>query len=140
MSTVYVVTSGEYSDFRIEAIFETRQDADACVTRGAGEDVAEYELYGPGDDTFRLRKVFYTHVLITPDGVIGESKSDMQSWPSTQDKELFVSASVGPWVHQWRVDAVAATRDAAVKAVRERAAKVASLLAQGMNPAEMEEK
>lgn len=50
MSEVYVVTSGEYSDYHIEAIYESRDAADAHVDGAithntAGEDEIQVEVW-----------------------------------------------------------------------------------------------
>lgn len=45
---VWTVTSGAYSDFRVEAIFETEADAKVAVANGFGEDVNEMTLYPAG--------------------------------------------------------------------------------------------
>lgn len=37
MTTVYAITTGSYSDYRVERIFETRKDAEAFVTSMGGE-------------------------------------------------------------------------------------------------------
>lgn len=41
---LYAVSEGEYSDYRIRAIFSTRTKAQAFIQRGGGDDVEEYVL------------------------------------------------------------------------------------------------
>jgi hypothetical protein len=52
MRTVWMVTSGEYSDYGVDGIFETEQDARTAVGAGFGgsdTDIREIDLYEPGD-------------------------------------------------------------------------------------------
>jgi len=57
--TVYIVTSGEYSDYGINVVFSTREKADAYVkihNRGGPYDsagVEEYEVDDIGDESIR---------------------------------------------------------------------------------------
>ena len=44
MTTVYVVTEGDYSDYRICGVFSTRAMADDYVRGGYGDSVEEYEV------------------------------------------------------------------------------------------------
>ena len=44
MSTVYVVTAGEYSDYSISAVFDNRAAAEAYCALGLGDYVEEYAL------------------------------------------------------------------------------------------------
>ena len=46
--TVWAVTSGEYSDFRVLAIFEWGADAEAAKALGMGDDVVELPYFPPG--------------------------------------------------------------------------------------------
>jgi hypothetical protein len=67
MTTVYVVTKGEYSDYRIVACFSNREAADECVAiltkgqrYGVDAQVEEYELLATParSDEYRYRVVF----------------------------------------------------------------------------------
>ena len=45
MTTIYLATSGTYDDYRVQAVFTRREDAEAF---GLGDDVEEFELHdGP---------------------------------------------------------------------------------------------
>lgn len=48
VTKVWAVTDGEYSDFRVVALFETETDADAARKRGMGDDVMEMDFYAAG--------------------------------------------------------------------------------------------
>jgi hypothetical protein len=41
---VYIVTTGEYSDYRVIAAYSTREGADRCVAAAMGSEVEEYDL------------------------------------------------------------------------------------------------
>jgi len=44
MSKVYVVTSGEYSDYHIDAVFDSREAAEVYCALGNGNYVEEYDV------------------------------------------------------------------------------------------------
>lgn len=48
MRTVHALTSGSYSDFRVHAVFEREEDAQAAVDAGAGDDHQPLTVFGPG--------------------------------------------------------------------------------------------
>lgn len=52
--TIWAVSSGEYSSWNVNALFERREDADAAVAAGFGEDVQEYPLYPAGTVPTRI--------------------------------------------------------------------------------------
>lgn len=153
--TVYVVTSGEYSDYSVDAVFEDRGDAEAYA--GKWGQVEEYPMFAPGDDPQDYRQVVVQADLIVDstgkilDGSpFGTYVNDTYAadYESAERQYLDVLPRVVRLNHVyirgrrvencWRVNVCAPTREAAEKAVRERAAKVASLVAQGLDPAQME--
>ena len=44
MMKVYVVTSGEYSDYHIDAVFDSREAAEVYCALGHGEYVEDYDV------------------------------------------------------------------------------------------------
>lgn len=44
---VWAVTDGEYSDYRVVAVFETEADAVKAMTAGLGDDTTELDYYDP---------------------------------------------------------------------------------------------
>lgn len=137
--TVYVVTTGEYSDYAVQAVYEREEDAQACAHR-IGGDVEGYPLYPPGDDSFRERPRHYAHVDVNADGTFRE---EIFEWSSSDlgDYERGLEADVikvgahhpdGPW---FRVTTHAPTPAQAAKAARERAAQVSAALIEGRDPA-----
>lgn len=54
MSQVYVVTAGSYSDYRVKAVFSTREGAQAWVGKRPDHNVEEYALDLPPPE-FKLR-------------------------------------------------------------------------------------
>lgn len=44
MTTIYVLTSGSYSDYRVDGVYSTREMAQAVIDRGWGGEIEEYEL------------------------------------------------------------------------------------------------
>lgn len=50
MTTIYVLTSGSYSDYTIIAVFSTKELATRLIELGHGDDIEEYELDAFGDE------------------------------------------------------------------------------------------
>lgn len=146
--TVYVVTSGEYSDYTVDCVFEHRSDAEKRA--GKWGQVEEFLMFGPDDDPSEYRRnVVMAWAVVDVEGRIHEDKtphsytklalSDDAAVRSFQDNGRRVVAPVNYPRKGWAVTIGASTEEAAWKAVRERAAKVASLVVQGMDPMQMEE-
>lgn len=53
MSTLWAVTSGEYSDYSVNAVFETEEGAREAIALGLGEDVRALDYYRTGDKPVR---------------------------------------------------------------------------------------
>lgn len=53
-TTVWAVTSGEYSDFHVRGIFRDEQTANKARQAGFGEDVQEYDLYQPDETPLHI--------------------------------------------------------------------------------------
>lgn len=68
--TVYVVTSGEYSDYSICAIFSTKELAQAHVDKGGGDTIEEYEL---DVDKDLVKRTKYVSVVRLLDGKVKQS-------------------------------------------------------------------
>ena len=51
MSTLWAITSGEYSDYNVDAVFDTEEDARAAIALGLGEEVERKILW---DNASRL--------------------------------------------------------------------------------------
>ena len=54
---VYVLTEGEYSDYRVNAVFSSQTAANAAKDAGAGESIEEFELY----DAVPPQTILYIH-------------------------------------------------------------------------------
>lgn len=125
-ATIYAVSTGEYSDYRVHGAFVERDDAQALVDRLPAYDtgeVLELPLCAPGDRISLVpRKVYRADVSIK-DGLIGEPQLGFTR--EVIDTEVPVEwaaptgmfGEVGVWV-------TAATPDAALKAARDKAADV----------------
>jgi hypothetical protein len=70
---VYIVTSGEYSDYKIEGVFSTKEKADAFAAKvtecTGGADVNEWPLDAQGELT--VRRTFHASIKLD-DGEIKE--------------------------------------------------------------------
>ena len=72
--TVYVVTSGEYSDYRIDAIFSTRERAEAYLSQLKGaecssgyEQIAEWAV---DEQASAVRRIRYGRSILLSSGAI----------------------------------------------------------------------
>lgn len=66
MAKVYVVTSGEYSNYRIDAVFDNRDAAEVFCALGHGEMVEEYDLLTEASAKPAPRIVYRYHVRFPP--------------------------------------------------------------------------
>lgn len=73
MKKVYVVTRGEYSDYHIVAIFDTKEKAQECCAVFNDADVTEYELdsFGTHDEVYNY-KVYVSGDQVCNPGYIGD--------------------------------------------------------------------
>lgn len=130
---VYAVATGEYSNYGVRAIYEREEDAQACADRIGGY-VEEYPLYPPGDDSYRIRTRYWAELRVMLDG----THQDLREWtlPESCDQELELSdeALGPPRFGYYQVMASAPSPTQAVKAVRERAAKLSALIIEGHDP------
>jgi len=49
VSTLWAITSGSYSDYTVNAVFDTEEDARAAIALKLGEDLTELDYYRSGD-------------------------------------------------------------------------------------------
>lgn len=78
---VYLATSGEYSDYRVQQVFVRREDAEGYAL---GDDVQEFELReGPAETRIEHRLYW-------------------NSW--TEDREETATTGANPWVATERLD------------------------------------
>jgi hypothetical protein len=138
MTTVYLVTRGSYSDYGIAAVYTLEADAQRHVellnrqSEHHSARVETYELYPPGDTRVQLRDDWEARVTVNPDGTLSGDSDDVYHHVEVAEP---VDTTVG--VHNWgRTDrhvviATAATKEAAVKAARERAAQLAVEIIEG---------
>ena len=126
MTTMYVVTTGEYSDYRIANIFSTRRGAQEyarAVKRLASYDNPQIE---PWDVDVPRKSWIYTRVLMDEDGtLVGAGQS------LTMDAPAFVGPRPARKSLCWYV----ATTDTqgAIKVVAEKVAILRNMEAWGNN-------
>ena len=72
MSTIYAVSSGDYSDYRVVAVFSTRAKAGAFIAAIPDSEWNEIEVYELDPDTADLIKDGYAlwRVLMLRDGTV----------------------------------------------------------------------
>lgn len=92
MSEVFLVSEGSYSDYRIIAVYDTKEAAEEFASLGEDREIATWELN-------------------MPQGQVGRSGYEMMAYPSKEDKWGRTSL-------EWKiVDRGHAWWDATVKAV-----------------------
>lgn len=126
--TIYAVTTGAYSDYCIEALYESREDAQQMVEdkRGWGpsyehvNDVEEFTLYPSGCEI---------HTVYTAEGFVGAMEvvvhERLSHEPGPQRPKVDVQQHWGPRPDERRyrrIVAVCRDRDRAIKSVKDRLA------------------
>jgi hypothetical protein len=130
--TVYAVTSGEYSDYCVLAVFDRREDAEHAVRElRLGDDWKELILY-PAETFPRKVGWWSAYALVLKNGdleypVRAYAQEDWTSDPSFTEPTRPHSA-VTPYPYGggrgWNVNARAMTEEAAVKSCSDAVAKL----------------
>jgi hypothetical protein len=113
MRKVYLVTKGEYSDYRIEAIFSTRYRATKYRKKWGGE-IETWKLDAPIPDTI-------VGVEMKPDGEV----TDTWEIPCSVGGEGFRSFTIGSNLLTWYVKTEDKQR--AIKVVNEKRIQILAL-------------
>lgn len=145
--TVWAVTYDEYENWHVEDVFETREDAElVAAAKGSSYLVDEFTLYAAGEGKhFRDRTTFHASVTLFRDG--STSSNGVQEWDATEFEHAPPDAAPSVTVYanlydrpvsahrdQWRIEARAATAEAAREALSENVTMVVDRLSRGLNP------
>jgi hypothetical protein len=60
VSTLWAISSGDYSDYSVNAVFDTEEDARAAIALGLGERLEEMDYYRAGDTPVK-REIWQAH-------------------------------------------------------------------------------
>lgn len=152
--TVYSVSSGAYSNYRVEALFEDHADANANAVRHPDWYVEEFDLHPPGSsDALVPWHGFTAWAWVNSEGHVSDEVAVVE-WhdypdegppqPSTSlrsTRQWPIGLSDGSQSFEWHVaydvyevGVTANDEERARKAVRERAAEVAAVIAEGGDP------
>jgi hypothetical protein len=124
--TVYAASSGSYSDYSVDALFEIKEDAEQYVTDEHAEFVEEFSLYEPG---YRAKTVRIFTWEFWSDPI---RKSDRSHEYGRSHREIDDDGEVSrkyarPVVSEhdfpnktWRIIAQCIDEDLALKALRDR--------------------
>ena len=126
---VYLVTQGRYSDYHVEAVFSTKEKAQAWIdsSREQGCEIEEWDIDSP------IERGWVTSIVMMRDGVLwGHSESALPIWSKLPPPpyKLYWYASVGCYllrnaVYTSREDAPIADHHArAVKVTNELRARL----------------
>jgi hypothetical protein len=139
---VWAIEQGEYSDYGITALFESKEDAEAVCERLGPSDswhgyrVEEFDLYRTGDRSLHRVITWSYTVRVLDNGGI-------QDWSGDQGQMHHGLSSDAPdppnrvCAHHhggWRVVGVGASLEQARKGATDRAAQVAALVIEGLDP------
>ena len=102
ISKVYVVTSGEYSDYSIDAVFDNREDAEVYCALGYGEMVEEYELHSeapkaPQEQAQRIVYRYHVYYPYSGTGSIFEPCYLFEGAVEADMKKIIKSAERSGW-------------------------------------------
>jgi hypothetical protein len=139
MRTIYAVTQGTYSDYRVRVLFNNRDDAHRHIKSLQADDdpylhteeldIEEFTLMDPGEQPERVPH-HYVQIIVGPHGGIQkEHHSFGMTWTagdydSPPGKRPRVEVGQAPAFGQgWYIRVVARTEEAAWKAARDRAAQ-----------------
>lgn len=124
---VYSVSNGEYSDYDVEALFESKEDAQAAAdlmnagaTYSNGHRVEEFRLYAAGTKP-PVHEEWQAHFEVKAGQPLGDPEwTHCQKYLGERNKPSSgttkgASGRRGSWARSW-------TRDRAVKAARDKAA------------------
>jgi hypothetical protein len=141
--TVYAASSGAYSDYTVRALFEDRADAEATVARMNTSRfydayVEEFDLFPAGSgDALVARPRYEASLGVGMDGVLIDAEPDVEFTTVDADVEpVSPPVCLETWDGRdsYEVSVMADDEPTAVKAVRERAARVAAQLVEGIDP------
>lgn len=134
--TVWSVSSGEYSDYSVTALYENKADALTMAARHHGY-VQEFELYSPGDLSRRRATGWTSTIKVKFDGTVGQPDTQEIRYGEMDDQGLVDERPLELRLGRERaifVNGYGDTEERAVKGAKDRAAKTASELLDGHDP------
>lgn len=148
MTTIYMVTTGKYSDYRVHYGFTTRERAEevAAMFRH-GADVAEFQLYGPDEDPFQRYPRFRAILDLDEHGMavgdvevidisdVGEEPPELHD-PVTYTAYRYVRYSSKPQssIERWTLLVEGRSEEQARKGLSERLAVALADIEAGVDP------
>lgn len=135
--TVWAVSTGEYSDYAVHAVYEDEADARRAAERVHG-DVSPMALMPPGDDSLRYVRRATGYASVTRAGC----EFAFSVWDPSEVVSLDVADVVVAAVQLsgdfYYVNVSADTKERAERALRERVDAVRWCLSQGGDPLQLE--
>lgn len=86
---VFIVTSGSYSDYRIEAVFSTKEKAQEYIQNACVDDVNDIEEYEMDEQTERKNAVYHCSVDIKTSEIEVEGRYDDEYKMRKKDEMVF---------------------------------------------------
>lgn len=160
--SVWALSSGSYSSYHVIAIFEAKADAETVMAEmlsAPGDNswydvqVEEFPYYATGDTSLRPTSHWMHCVEVHPDGVVAEiepvddrytinfpHEMALLADETPEDQGVVVRRTFGhnPPSKVYGVYGVGRTKEQAIKGAKDRAAEVAAMVLEGLDPREVE--
>ncbi len=132
--TVWAASSGSYSDYSVDCLFETEEDAQAYIDAGHAEHVESFEMHPAGyrPNTTTVYRAFIASHLhemeVSSEGRLDDDGSVTREFRrpvvNVSDQRAAWTAPSSPYLRggYWNVSAYCLDREAAIKACADRAA------------------
>lgn len=88
MKMIYVVTSGSYSDYGINAVYDSRELAEAATAGKSDYEIEEYPL-NPGEAEHRQGRSLW-HVAMHHDGSVVTTSDFGLMWANPPEDRIFI--------------------------------------------------
>jgi hypothetical protein len=147
MTEIYLVTSGEYSDYNVHYAFTERARAEE-VAAWQDFDVEVLDLFGPGEDTFQRHPIIGAYLDIDEHGIgvrdiqIRDHSEVASREPEIPDPFIYNGFTHSRYRHhegpqvapRWTIGAKGRTEEQARKALSERLAIAVADIEAGVDP------
>jgi len=92
---VYIVTSGSYSDYHIEAVFSTKEKAEEYIQNNCDDDVNEIEEYEMDEKSERKTATYLCSVNTKTNKITVESRSEDKNCSNERKKDTMKFSEFG---------------------------------------------
>lgn len=104
---IWAVATGEYSDYRVQAIFEHREDAEAALQSGYPGDIEEITFFAAGEQPKKVSTIrYYGWVTVGTGEVTRDDSYAEDDWvhQSVNVSRAPITVNTWPWPRTGRPD------------------------------------